>query len=148
MAALMILFDHVKSDIQSLGHNATLLKSVEYFLKAVNELAKLQGTYLHFDTNDNKWIRSGKVTGRGFDVRNIEHWKCALGMYAMQSFYLRYPAKASVRATSSTRNGYFDNLCQYVALGFEVGNDEVGGKLAQELDCGGLFLFNEFEKKK
>jgi len=43
--------------------------------------------------------RSGKVTGRGFDVRNIEHWKCALAYYATASFYLRYPAKASVRAS-------------------------------------------------
>jgi len=144
----MILFDHVKEDLQSLGENATLLKSSDFFRKAVNELAKLQGTYLHYDTNDDKWIRSGKVTGRGFDVRNIEHWKCALAYYATASFYLRYPAKASVRASSSSRNGYFDNLCQYVALGFEVGNDEIGGKLAQDFEYGGLFLYNEFEKKK
>ena len=33
-------------------------------------------------------------------------------------------------------------------LGFEVGNDELGGKLAQDFDNGGLFLFNNFEKKK
>ena len=134
MAALMTLFGHIKDDIESLGENATLLKSAEYFCQAVDDLEKLQGTYLHYDTNDNKWIRSGKVTGRGFDVRNIEHWKCALARFATASFYLRYPAKASVRASTSSRNGYFDNLSQYVALGFEVGNDEVGGKLAQDYD--------------
>ena len=45
-------------------------------------------------------------------------------------------------------NGYFNNLSQYVALGFEVGNDEVGGKLAEDYDNGALFMFNEFEMKK
>ena len=125
MAALIILFDHVKYGIQALGENTILLKSSGYFRKEINELAKLQGTYLHYDTNDEKWIRSGKVIGRGFDVRNIEHWKCALAHYATASFYLHYPEKARVRTSSSSRNGYFDNLCQYVALGFEVRNDEV-----------------------
>ena len=61
MAALMTLFGHVKDDIESLGENATLLKSAEYFCQAVDDLAKLQGTYLHYDTNDNKWINHLKM---------------------------------------------------------------------------------------
>jgi len=44
MAALMTLFGHIKDDIESLGENATLLKSAEYVYQAVNDLAKLQGT--------------------------------------------------------------------------------------------------------
>ena len=79
---------------------------------------------------------------------NIEHWMCALARFATASFYLRYPAKASVRSSSSSRNGHFDNLSQSVALGFEVVNDAAGGKLAEDYDNGGLFMFNEFEMKK
>lgn len=61
---------------------------------------------------------------------------------------MRYPEKASTRASSLSRNGYFENLCQYVALGFKVGNKEVGRKLAQEYDNGGICVFNKFETKK
>ena len=52
------------------------------------------------------------------------------------------------KALSSSRNGYFDNLCQYVALGFEAGIKEIGGKLSQEYDNGEIFMFNKFETKK
>ena len=148
MAELTTLFGHIKDDIESLGENATLLKSAECFCQTVDDQAKLQGTYLHYDTNNNKWIRSGKVTWRDSDVRNIENWKCACAQFVTASFYLCYPAKVSKRASSSSRNGYFDNLCQYVALGFEVGNEEIGEKLAQEYDNGGIFMFNIFETKK
>ena len=131
-----------------MGENTTLLKSSEYFRKVIKELAKLQGTYLHYDMNDEMWICSGKVTGRGFDVRHIEHWKCPLAYYATASFYLRYPAKISIRASSSSRNEHFDNLCQYAALGFEVGNNEVGGRLAQDFDNGEfIFLMNSRRRK-
>ena len=148
MAALMILFGHIKEEIDCLGDNSTLLKSAEYFIPAENEQSKLQGAYLHFDKNDEKWIRSGKVTGRGFDMRNKEHMKCANEKYPTQSFYVRYPAKSSICATSSGKIGFLDNLCQYIALGFEVGNDYVGEKIAQVIDKGGIFLFSESEKKK
>ena len=105
MAALMTLFGHVKDDTESLGENVTLLKSAEYFSQAVDDQAKLQGTYLHYDTNNTKWIRSGRTTRRGFDVCNIDHWKCARAQFATESFYFRYPEKASKRASSSSRNG-------------------------------------------
>ena len=148
MAALMILFGHIKEEIDCLGDNSTLLKSAEYFIQAENEQSKLQGAYLHFDKNDEKWIHSGKVTGRCFDMRNKEHMKCANEKYPTQSFYVRYPAKSSVRATSSGKNGYFDNLCQYISLGFEVGNDDVGEKIAQEFDKEGLFNLVSLRRKR
>ena len=38
----------------------------------LNQICKVP---IYYDMNDNKWIRSGKVTGRGFDVRHKEHKK-------------------------------------------------------------------------
>ena len=97
MAALMILSNHIKDEIDCLDSNTTLLKRGEYFfITAENEEAKKQGVYLHYDTNDGKWIRSGKVTGRGFDARNKEHRKYAAAKHATSRFYRRYPTKSSV----------------------------------------------------
>ena len=106
-----------------------------------------QGAYLYFDTNNDSWIRSGKVTGRGFSIRHREHQKRAASKRTVSRFYLRYPSKTSARKKSSRRKGHFENLRQYIALGFEVGNEDVGRMVTAGFDEGGIFSFEDNEKK-
>ena len=66
MSAVMVLYDHVKEDIQCLDNTTTLLKSIQNFVIVGEDEESMQGAYLYYDTNDEKWIRSRKVTGRSF----------------------------------------------------------------------------------
>lgn len=75
IAAIMVLFDHVKRDLSCLDEATTLLSIPGNYLMIANVETNLQGAYLYYDMNDNKLIRSGKVTGRGLDVRHKEHKK-------------------------------------------------------------------------
>ena len=148
MAALMVLCNHIKDDLGCLDNNATLLKTNISFVRVVGAAFKKQGAYLHYDNNNNTWIRSGKVTGRGMDIRDAEHLKKARAKSATSRFYLRYPTKDSVRCNSNSRKGFFDNLTQYVGLGFEIGNEDIDTKLSSGLEEGGIFIFNENEKTR
>ena len=147
MSALIVLSDHVKEDISCLDNNATLLKTAIFFVKVEGDEIVKQGAYLHYDNNDGKWIRSGKVTGRGFTIRQAEHLKKAKAKSATSRFYLRYPTKCSARSASTSRKGYFDNLTQYVALGFAVGNEEVNKVISSDFEEGGIFIYDNVNKR-
>ena len=81
-------------------------------------------------------------------MRNDEHLKKAKAKQSTSTFYLRYPTKCSARSNSASRKGFFDNLIQFVAIGFLVANDEIDRKVSLEYEQGGIFLFNENEKKR
>ena len=148
MAALMVLFNHVKDDISSLYDNVTLLNTPIFFVKVAGNESNKQGAYLHCDNNDDCWVRSGKVTGRGLKVRNDEHLKKAKAKQSASKFYLRYPTKCRARSNSTRRKGLFDNLTQFVAVGFVVANDKFDRKVSLEYEQDGIFLFNESEKTR
>lgn len=63
-------------------------------------------------------------------------------------FYLRCPTKNSVRTTSSSCKGYFENLIQFVAIGFDVGIDQTNEMISNNFEDGGIFIYNENESKK
>ena len=63
-------------------------------------------------------------------------------------FYSQYPTKDNINARKSSCKGYFDNLQQYVAVGFQVENDSDANTITREIDNGGIFDFNDKEKKK
>ena len=128
MSAIMILCNHTNDDCKCLDTNATLLRSKEYFTIVEDENRDKQGAYLYFDTNDCVWIRTGKVTGRGFAVRHAEHQRKASANKGASKFYLRYPTKSSNRSGSSIRKGYFDNHVQSIAIGFDVKLDSENEK--------------------
>ena len=67
VAALMVLFKHIKSDISCLDDSRSLLSSPNTFLLVSNSEATKHGEYLYWDNNDLIWIRSGKVTGQKED---------------------------------------------------------------------------------
>ena len=74
MAAIMILLDHMKTDLECLDKTLSLLKSNDYYVSVNSILHKHKyGAYLYHDSNNNNWIRSGKETGRGFTLRHNEH---------------------------------------------------------------------------
>ena len=56
-----------------------------------------QGPYLYFDTNNENWIRSGNVTGRGLSFRHAEHEKKAKARITNSRFYLCYSTENSAR---------------------------------------------------
>ena len=85
------------------------------------------------------------MTGRRFTIRQAEHLKKEKAKSVTSRFYLRYPTKCSARSASTSRKGYFDNLTQYVALGFAVGNEEVNKVISSDFEEGGIFIYNDNE---
>ena len=101
VAAYMVLLDHFKKKISFISQDKCLLtkpndgaslanfgslpnlthgnSAAANFLLCTNSEGRRQGCYLHFDTNEDEWVYSGKVTGvgRNFIVRNNEHEKNA-----------------------------------------------------------------------
>ena len=84
--ALMLPFGQFKVDMScldesscllpppsNLSDSSTLLPPSSNFLLVKHSVQNLQGAYLYFDKNNSEYIRSGKVTGRGFKVRHDEH---------------------------------------------------------------------------
>ena len=139
----MTLYDLVKDSVEVLDENACLLKGNDKFILISEDEANKHGAYLYFDNNDLKWIRSGKVTGRPFAKREKEHKAKAKARFCTSKFYRRYPSiERPTVSTSKTKRGLYENLLFYVALGFEIDNKEVEGKItATEGET--LFIFDE-----
>ena len=151
VAAIMIILNHVKDDCECLDEQITLLKSSNFFVSANSDEMKngKHGAYLYFDANNMAWVRSGKVTGRGFSVRHAEHEKKAAAKRTASRFYLCYPTSTCARNKSASRKGYFDNLQQFVAVGFNIDDDGERDKvMTGELEKGGIFSFNDEETSK
>ena len=148
MSAVMVLYDHVKEDIQCLDNTTLLLKSIQNFVIFGEDEERMQGAYLYYDTNDEKWIRSGKVTGRSFLDRHKEHKKKASQSEATSRFYLRYPSVTKSNDMSYSRRGYFDNIKQCVALGLDIDMDKVPNSLTSDVNNGGIFAFTQKQQKR
>ena len=139
MAAIMVLFDCVKDDLQLLCEMKTLLKPQTQYIFSNTEGDK-QGAYLYFDINDNAWIRSGETTNT-FRERHQQHRTGAASNHPSLNFYRNYPTKSNPSAIKNPR-GYFDNLQQYTALGFDATKATVVDRLTADLDTGGIFSYN------
>ena len=102
-AGIMTISGHVKKDIGCLGTTKCLLSSHTNFLLVSNKEALLEGCYLYYDTNDNEWIRSGKVTNRSFATRHMEHSrssKLTKSADLASMFYSSYPSTSACIATT------------------------------------------------
>jgi len=143
VAAIMQLNGHIKSDLECLEADSTLLGSENNFCLATNDESKQQGAYLYYDQNDRKWIRSGKVINRSFAIRHLEHSKGAkLTTADSQSsrFYSRYPSIDAALTTEACRKGRFENLQQYVACGIDCEmSEDVKKILTTDASRGGIF---------
>lgn len=148
MAAVMVLYDHVKEDIQCLDNTTTLLKSIKNFVIVGADEVRIQGAYLYYDTNDEKWIRWRKVTRRSFLDRHKEHKKKASQSEATSRFYLRYVSVTKSNDMSYSRREYFDNIKQRVALGLDIDIDNVPNFLTSDGNNGGIFAFTQKENNR
>ena len=121
LAAIMVFQGYVKDDISCLGAGKTLLKQggADFHHALTTRCKSREGAYLYYDTNDGVFIRSGKVSGRGFLARHLEHKKAAREGVS-SNFYRRYPSKELVHTIPNTTNrccrGFFENLTMYVGL--------------------------------
>ena len=76
MAAIMILLDHIKVDLEYLDKTLSLVKSNDYCVSVNSILDKHNyNSYFYHDSNNKNWIRTGKVTCRGVTLRHYEHEK-------------------------------------------------------------------------
>ena len=159
VAAYMVLLDHVKKDISCISHSKCLLakpnggslvthgsSTSSNFLLCTNTEALRQGCYLYYDTNEDEWIRSGKVTGpdRHFLARHLEHTKRAEDDKNIDDsdFYDRYPSLKSRRANSIAVDGNFENLRQFVGAAFSWTGD-VKDMFQKDYGNGGIFGYTK-----
>ena len=151
----MVYFKHVKVHLSCLDESKTLLSTPSNYIRVIHEEELKQGCYLYWDTNDCVWIRSGKVTGqrdkgRGFRVRHLEHEKKARARRItsnMSRFYIVYPSTDSERIKSKAEKGVFENLVQYVGVGFDPTNDSVMNTISEDASNGGIFSFDVVDKE-
>ena len=145
-ACYMVLLNHVKKNPTSLSDADCLLTtSLNNFLLINSNNRNLWGAYLVYDTGEEKFIRSGKCTGRGMEERWVEHRKNAEANTNPNNskFVGKYPSQKSTRASRSD-GCYFENLHQYVAAGFEQTDTSL--KLFREdYEAGGLFRWTSTE---
>ena len=147
MAAIMILSKHIKRDIQCLEQQSTLLDTRLENFELVGSSNTLEGAYLYFDCNEGKWIRSGKCTAGGFTIQHRQHLKSSNCQRSTLQFYNLYPSRDRENQ-SSFRRGYFENLAQYVAIGFDSTKKESMDIMVRDIDDGGIFLFTKEEYQK
>ena len=148
VSASMIVMNHLKRDISCLGSEACLLAKPDStnFLPVANNLVSMWGCYLHHDTNEEKWIRSGSAAGEGgFGGRLKTHLQRAKAARNDDGsrFYDDYPDRSSVRATSKAKRGLFEYLRPLVA--FYLNKEASTKEFSKNYDAGGLFLYSEEE---
>ena len=133
-------------------HECTLCPNPQNFTCARSpEAQSLEGTYLYLDKNSGWWVRSGKAVGRSFVERHDEHKKASqlTEVSTRESkFYTSYPSKTAELACDASRRGYFDNLEQLVAFGFDWATEGAIDGLTADAADGGIFDFSEGKKKR
>jgi hypothetical protein len=92
VAAYMVLAQHVKDDLTRLDESKSLLTpNRDKFVKVQPCNTNNKGTYLYHDDTNCEFIRSGKVSAKGFGMRHEEHRKKAADESATENrFYLSY----------------------------------------------------------
>ena len=143
IAAIMVLFDHMKHDLRCLDEVTTLLSTPRNYLLTANVESNLQGAYLYYDLNDEKGIRSDEVTGRGFDVRYKEHHQKSKYNTHQSKFYSRYPSKESKQSESRSRKGLFEGIVPFIACEFNSSDINV---LTKYVDEGGVLFISKLDK--
>jgi hypothetical protein len=148
VSAIMVIVGHVKKDIavakSNSGTSLLCQPGDSFIIAGTDNILDLEGCYLHYDSEDACWIRSGKVIGnrRSLGARNKEHATKAKeqSMDALKSkFYRTYPSK-SAPSRGRARDGYFEDLKLYVGLGFSRKQPERNKLVMKE---GGLLSWEE-----
>ena len=126
VASLLYFFDHAIKDPYCATKNNCLLKLpiVGSFIDATDE--KIEGCYIHNLSETMEWVRSGKAVGSansnpvaGVVSRNLEHKKRAAKATIVEGkcFYTIFPSENNKEKLPG-RRGYFEDLKQFVGMGF------------------------------
>ena len=108
----------------------------------------MEGCYIHFDQVEHIYVRSGKACGSDrseprcdFKNRNDAHEKKAQHAHPdgerASDLYVLYPSRCNINKSNILRRGHFEDLIQYVGLGFD--RDVQTNALTDHVD--GLFLW-------
>jgi hypothetical protein len=138
LAAILILSRQVQDDLATTAEDDTLLRDPEnIFIRAIGKAADYQGNYLYHDIRRNRFVRSGKAVGynrrtgemRTFAKRNKEHLASSRNDKTGSYFYTAYPNREStVQVSNVICRGHFQDLSQYVWLGFDRTHQGVSSK--------------------
>eukprot|EP00956_Cyclotella_meneghiniana_P037122 scaffold134700_cov46-Cyclotella_meneghiniana.AAC.1 len=146
VAAYMVLLNHVKNDVSRLDETNSLLSlDTSKFVDCRSSLSMNShiGAYLYYDTNIGEFIRSGKVSAKGFLDRHEEHAKAAAREASSDNkFYTLYPTKANPRSKSTLAKGVFESLTQYEAASFDMSN----GCVNKDFADGGVMILSDADK--
>ena len=146
-AAYMAFAKHVKEDLRCLDETCCLLAVDTNNFLPCSSFPEREGTYMHFDRNRGAFIRSGKVTGRGFSVRIAEHERCARANKSTSTFYSLYPSQTTKRSEKRFLRGVFESLSPVIAAGFDRKCD-AGQAVDQHHQDGGTLILSEEDKEK
>ena len=124
LAAAAVLWGYAVQDISAAGADGCLiaLPGSTFLLSTHGVLGGLSGCYGYFDTVRGVWCRWGAVLPTNtIDARGAQHIKGAENAHLPEAsrFYRQMPLKGSPRASSRTRDGYFDNLAQFVGWAYD-----------------------------
>lgn len=149
VAAYMVWANHLKKDISCLSQTKCLLaKAGDNFLCCTNIDATHLGCYLHYNTNEEMWVRSGSATGEGgFAKRLMQHEKRAKDHRNDDEsrFYDLFPHSDSNRSSNPHKDGLFEYLTPYIGASF---SRDAATPVAFSTDYGdgGIFFYTEEEK--
>jgi hypothetical protein len=142
VAAYMVLVGHVKSDLSCIDETMALLTpNINSFLLS-SSFPQQEGAYLYFDSNLGAFVRSGKVTGRGFLVRHDEHEKKSRERNASSNFYFLYPSREILSQITRRKQGVFQSLVQYIAAGFNPHSTEALA-VDKNYQSGGIMILDD-----
>ncbi len=125
IAAQMCLVGHVVSCVEtsSCDDRLLVLPHRNTFLKLDNNVGKLEGCYLCYDREKDKWIRDGFAGGLGTNLesRIKKHQQNSRSSTEMRRsrFYRYYPSKEATDVVGGFRNAYFEDLDFYCAMAFD-----------------------------
>ena len=96
VAANMVMVDQVKTDLKCLDEYDSLLSRCMHKFMLSATYPNCEGAYLYYDTNLGEFIRSGKVSGRGFEKRHDEHKAKSNMANASSNFYFVYQSQCLI----------------------------------------------------
>jgi len=112
---------------------------------STDTMPHVQGSYLHSDSMQAVWVRSGKVVGRGVSARMLEHRKGAelkTAAHKNSRFYATYPMDAA----KSKDGRVFGDLQSYIGVGWDP---DTPGALDKILDTKtGVLVWSPFTLSK
>jgi hypothetical protein len=146
VAAYMVMVDHVKSDLSCLDESQPLLSHHCNKFLLCTSFPLREGAYLYYDTNRGEFVRSGKVSGRGFGVRHTEHARESKKRNKTNStFYFEYPSQSI--ADGRRTQGKFELLQQYIAAGYDPSSDSAAAA-DKKYNAGGFLIIDDDDIKQ